>query len=105
MSTAIQILTDPKILLLNEPTSGLDAFTASSVLDVLQRLGNEGRTIVMTIHQAWSNAFRRFDNVLLLAREGMVAYAGPGNAMLPHFRNRLGFSCPQTSNPLISRLI
>ena len=99
VSIAIQILTDPRILLLDEPTSGLDAFTASSVLDILQRLGDEGRTIVMTIHQARSDAFRRFDNVLLLIRGGIVAYGGPGHAMIPHFRDRLGFSCPPTTNP------
>ncbi|KAI5306170.1 hypothetical protein KEM56_002009 [Ascosphaera pollenicola] len=33
---AVQILTDPKVLLLDEPTSGLDAFTAASIIEVLR---------------------------------------------------------------------
>lgn len=36
VSIAVQILTDPRILLLDEPTSGLDAFTANSIMEVLQ---------------------------------------------------------------------
>ncbi|KAL3952046.1 hypothetical protein ACCO45_013763 [Purpureocillium lilacinum] len=62
------VLTDPRILLLDEPTSGLDAFTASSIMEVLQGLANEGRTLILTIHQARSDLFKHFGNVLLLAR-------------------------------------
>jgi ABC-type multidrug transport system ATPase subunit len=85
-------------LLLDEPTSGLDAFTATSVIDVLKALVDEGRTIVMTIHQARSDVFKDFHNVLLLARGGLLVYSGKGQDMLPHFKN-LGFECPRTTNP------
>ncbi|KAI9767682.1 MAG: hypothetical protein M1840_005554 [Geoglossum simile] len=98
VSIAIQILTDPKVLLLDEPTSGLDTFTATSVVDVLRTLAEEGRTIIMTIHQARSDLFKSFHNVLLLSRGGSAAYSGGGVNMLPHFRS-LGFECPRTTNP------
>lgn len=57
VSIAVQVLTDPRVLLLDEPTSGLDAFTASSIMEVLQGLANEGRTLILTIHQARSDLF------------------------------------------------
>jgi ABC-type multidrug transport system ATPase subunit len=98
VSIAIQILTDPKVLLLDEPTSGLDTFTATSVVDVLKTLAEEGRTIIMTIHQARSDLFKSFHNILLLSRGGSAAYSGSGRNMLPHFRS-LGFECPRTTNP------
>jgi len=98
VSIAVQILTDPKVLLLDEPTSGLDAFTATSILDVLSTLANEGRNIIMTIHQARSDVFTKFDNILLLARGGAQVYFGKGSAMLPHF-SKLGYECPTTTNP------
>ncbi|KAI1505179.1 ABC transporter [Biscogniauxia marginata] len=98
VSIAVQILTDPRILLLDEPTSGLDAFTASSILDVLRGLANEGRTLILTIHQARSDVFNHFGNVLLLARGGSPAYAGPAKEMLGYF-NGLGYQCPQHTNP------
>ncbi|KAH6605750.1 abc transporter [Trichoderma cornu-damae] len=98
VSIAIQVLTDPRILLLDEPTSGLDAFTASSIMRVLQSLANEGRTLILTIHQPRSDLLRHFGNVLLLARGGVPAYAGPAKDMLNYF-NRRGYQCPQHSNP------
>jgi ABC-type multidrug transport system ATPase subunit len=98
VTIAVQILTDPRILLLDEPTSGLDAFTASSIIEVLRGLAEEGRTLVLTIHQSRSDLWNAFGNVLLLARGGFPVYAGSGNAMLSHF-SRLGYECPQTTNP------
>lgn len=98
VSIAVQILTDPRVLLLDEPTSGLDAFTASSIMDVLRGLAEEGRTVILTIHQARSDLFKHFGNVLLLARGGAPVYAGPGTGMLSHFES-LGYPCPQTTNP------
>ncbi|KAK6953642.1 hypothetical protein Daesc_005947 [Daldinia eschscholtzii] len=98
VSIAVQILTDPRVLLLDEPTSGLDAFTASSILEVLQGLAREGRTLILTIHQARSDIFNHFGNVLLLARGGSPAYAGSAKDMLPYF-SKLGYQCPQHTNP------
>ncbi|KAI0122433.1 P-loop containing nucleoside triphosphate hydrolase protein [Daldinia grandis] len=98
VSIAVQILTDPRVLLLDEPTSGLDAFTASSILEVLQGLAREGRTLILTIHQARSDIFNHFGNVLLLARGGSPAYAGEARDMLPYF-GKLGYQCPQHTNP------
>ncbi|KFA69745.1 hypothetical protein S40285_06007 [Stachybotrys chlorohalonatus IBT 40285] len=98
VSIAVQVLTDPRILLLDEPTSGLDAFTASSIMEVLQGLANEGRTLILTIHQARSDMFKHFGNVLLLSRGGMPVYAGPGQDMLGYF-GRQGYECPQHTNP------
>lgn len=98
VSIAVQVLTDPRILLLDEPTSGLDAFTASSIMEVLQGLANEGRTLILTIHQARSDLFKHFGNVLLLSRGGWPVYAGSGKEMLPYF-DRAGYNCPDQTNP------
>jgi ABC-type multidrug transport system ATPase subunit len=98
VSIAVQILTDPRVLLLDEPTSGLDAFTANSILDVLRGLAAEGRTLILTIHQARSDIFKHFGNVLLLARGGSPAYAGLAKDMLGYFGG-LGHQCPQHTNP------
>jgi ABC-type multidrug transport system ATPase subunit len=98
VTIAVQILTEPRVLLLDEPTSGLDAFTASSIIAVLKGLAAEGRTIIATIHQSRSDLFQDFGNVLLLARNGFTVYTGNGKGMLPHFQS-LGYECPESTNP------
>lgn len=98
VTIGVQILTDPRILLLDEPTSGLDAFTASSIMEVLHGLSQEGRTLVLTIHQARSDLFKHFGNVLLLARGGSPVYSGLAKEMLGYF-GKHKFECPQHTNP------
>jgi ABC-type multidrug transport system ATPase subunit/ABC-type multidrug transport system permease subunit len=98
VTIAVQVLTEPRVLLLDEPTSGLDAFTASSILSVLSGLADEGRTVILTIHQSRSDLLAQFGNVILLARGGSIVYSGPRENMLPHFSN-LGYNCPTATNP------
>jgi ABC-type multidrug transport system ATPase subunit len=98
VTIAVQILTEPRVLLLDEPLSGLDAFTALSIVDVLRGLASEGRTLVVTIHQPRSDLFAHFGNILLLARGGHPIYAGPAKDMRSHFAAQ-GYQCPRHINP------
>jgi ABC-type multidrug transport system ATPase subunit len=98
VTIAVQILTEPRVLLLDEPLSGLDAFTALSIVDVLRGLSHEGRTLIVTIHQPRSDLFAHFGNILLLARGGFPIFAGPAGNMLPHFAAQ-GYECPSHINP------
>jgi ABC-type multidrug transport system ATPase subunit len=98
VTIAVQILTEPRVLLLDEPLSGLDAFTALSIMDVLCGLAHEGRTLIVTIHQPRSDLFGRFGNILLLARGGHPIYAGPASNMLSHLTAQ-GYECPKHVNP------
>jgi len=98
VTIAVQILTEPRVLLLDEPLSGLDAFTASSIMDVLRGLANEGRTLILTIHQPRSSLFGDFGTLLLLARGGYPIYAGAANYMLAYFAAQ-GYECPRHVNP------
>jgi ABC-type multidrug transport system ATPase subunit len=98
VTIAVQILTEPLVLLLDEPLSGLDAFTALSIMEVLHGLAQEGRTLIITIHQPRSSFFAHFGNMLLLARGGHPIYAGAADKMLAHFAAQ-GYECPRHVNP------
>uniref|UniRef100_A0A671PPF1 ATP-binding cassette sub-family G member 2-like n=1 Tax=Sinocyclocheilus anshuiensis TaxID=1608454 RepID=A0A671PPF1_9TELE len=50
-SIGMELIFDPPVLFLDEPTTGLDASTANSVLMLLKRMVNSGRTIILSIHQ------------------------------------------------------
>jgi ABC-type multidrug transport system permease subunit len=67
-------------------------------MEVLHGLAQEGRTLILTIHQARSDLFKHFGNVLLLARGGSPVYAGAASEMLGYF-SRQGYDCPRHTNP------
>ena len=45
-SIGVELITDPNLIFLDEPTTGLDSFTATSVMETLNELGKTGRTII-----------------------------------------------------------
>jgi len=50
-SIGVELITDPSLIFLDEPTTGLDSFTATSVMETLGDLArNDNRTVVSTIH-------------------------------------------------------
>ena len=95
--TCFQVLTDPPLLLCDEPTTGLDSYSAQKIVGMMQNLASKGKTVICTIHQPSSQVFSMFDQLLLLA-EGRTAYMGSSVGALT-FMKDLGFICPEQFNP------
>ncbi len=47
------LVTNPEILLFDEPTAGLDLITAKSVMDYIRLLKQKGKTILFSTHILW----------------------------------------------------
>lgn len=97
LSIGIQLLANPSVLFLDEPTTGLDANSAYLLVETCHMLSRKGRTIVMSVHQPRSDIFFLFDRVTLLAK-GNLVYSGAVTNMLPYFES-LGFFLPTQTNP------
>ena len=50
VSIARALLHDPKVVIFDEPTTGLDVLTAKTVLDLLRIMREEGRTVIVSTH-------------------------------------------------------
>ena len=50
VSIARALLHDPKVVIFDEPTTGLDVLTAKTVLDLLRIMRDEGRTVIVSTH-------------------------------------------------------
>nr|CAD7431663.1 unnamed protein product [Timema monikensis] len=75
LALAVQLLTDPPLLFCDEPTTGLDSYSAGVVIEKLRQFAASGKVVVCTIHQPASGLFDMFNQVLLVAR-GRVAFYG-----------------------------
>ncbi len=94
---AMEMVINPAMLFLDEPTTGLDTFTAYSVILSLSNLAKQNRTVVATIHQPSTEIFNLFDDLLILSR-GRIAYLGPTKDVVDYF-GRNGFPCSTYVNP------
>ncbi|NWX15192.1 ABCG2 protein, partial [Aegotheles bennettii] len=93
----MELITEPPVLFLDEPTTGLDASTANAVLILLKKLSRRGRTIIFSIHQPRYSIFKLFDSLTLLAL-GKVLYHGPAKQALEYFSS-IGYECEPFNNP------
>lgn len=77
-SLAIQLLSKPSILFLDEPTTGLDTSTSLKLVRALRTLASPefGITIVLSIHQPRPEISVLFDKLCLLTRGGRLVYYG-----------------------------
>lgn len=82
-SVAMELLTQPELLLLDEPTSGLDPGLDLDVMTLLREQADGGRTVLVITHS--TDNLELCDQVLILAPGGTVAYYGPPDEVLPYF--------------------
>ena len=96
-SIGVELITDPQLIFLDEPTTGLDSFTATSVIETLRDLSIAGRTVISTIHQPNSDIFEMFDRLMLMAM-GKIIYFNEARLSVDYFAS-IGYKCPELSNP------
>jgi ABC transport system ATP-binding/permease protein len=74
-SLAMELLTNPALLVLDDPTTGLDATAEREMAATLRRLADEGRVVVVSTTSPTD--VDSYDQVVLLTGTGTPAFAGP----------------------------
>ncbi|XP_017792233.1 PREDICTED: ATP-binding cassette sub-family G member 1-like [Habropoda laboriosa] len=98
LDVALELLSNPSVLFLDEPTTGLDSSSCSQCIALLKRLAKiERRTIICTIHQPSALLLEMFDAIYTVAG-GYCIYRGPVKSLLPHMSS-VGADCPPYHNP------
>ena len=72
VSIAVSLIHHPEIVIFDEPTTGLDIITAKAVIDYLQKLKTEGKTIVISTH-IMSEAQKLCDRIAIIIDGRLVA--------------------------------
>ncbi|XP_076241781.1 ATP-binding cassette subfamily G member 4-like isoform X2 [Calliopsis andreniformis] len=97
LSIALELVDNPPVMFLDEPTTGLDALSSYQCIKLLHNLAKSGRTIICTIHQPSAVIYEMFDNVYLLA-DGRRMYEGASKNTIEYFAS-IGLNCPKYHNP------
>lgn len=77
---ALALAQQPKVLLLDEPTSFLDIAHQVEVMQLLRRLNGEGMTVLVVLHDLVLAG--RFSDRVIAMRDGRVAFDGPPASVL-----------------------
>ena len=97
VAIGVELIGNPSLLFMDEPTTGLDAATALEVMELAKILAKQNKTVITTIHQPSFEILDCFDNILTLV-DGKIIYWGPPRG-IPAYFAEIGLVMPAATNP------
>lgn len=76
VNVGLELLREPQVLFVDEPTSGLSSRDSENIMDLLKELTLKGKLIFVVIHQPSSDIFKMFDRLIILDVGGYQIYYG-----------------------------
>lgn len=86
LNIALELIREPAILFVDEPTSGLSSRDSENIMDLLKELTLKGKLIFVVIHQPSSDIFKMFDKLFVLDNGGYPIYYGNPVDSLVYFK-------------------
>jgi ABC-type multidrug transport system ATPase subunit len=87
LNIALELIREPAVLFVDEPTSGLSSRDSENIMDLLKELCLKGKLIFVVIHQPSSDIFKMFDRLVVLDQGGYPIYNGHPVESLVHFKH------------------
>ncbi len=95
LNIGLELLREPPVLFIDEPTSGLSSRDSENIMDLLKELTLRGKLIFVVIHQPSSNIFKMFDRLLVLDSGGYLIYYGNPVESLSYFKKAFNLVDPE----------
>jgi len=86
LNIALELIREPNILFIDEPTSGLSSTDSENVLQLIKDRTQKGELVVVNIHQPSSHLFKLFDKLIVLDQGGYPVYYGNPMEALIYFK-------------------
>ncbi|QHT71224.1 ATP-binding cassette domain-containing protein [Rhodocytophaga rosea] len=104
LNIGLELLRQPSVLFVDEPTSGLSSRDSENILDLLRELTMLGKLIFVVIHQPSSDLFKMFDRLIIMDTGGYQVYYGNPLEAINYFKSltshisRLQRACVECGN-------
>lgn len=86
LNIGLELLREPSVLFVDEPTSGLSSRDAENIMDLLKELTLKGKLIFVVIHQPSSDIFKMFDKLIIMDVGGVMIYNGNPVEAITYFK-------------------
>lgn len=104
LNIGLEIMREPAVLFIDEPTSGLSSHDSEMVMHLIRKHALSGKLVIANIHQPSSDIFKLFDRFWLIDRGGYMIYDGDPVEALVYFKtetsqaNATESECPNCGN-------
>ncbi len=88
LNIALELIREPYILFIDEPTSGLSSTDSENVLQLLKDQTLLGKLVIVNIHQPSSDLFKLFDKLLVMDKGGYPVYYGNPMESILYFKKK-----------------
>ncbi|HER08170.1 MAG TPA: ATP-binding cassette domain-containing protein [Bacteroides sp.] len=111
LNIALELIREPAVLFVDEPTSGLSSMGSEKVMLLLKEQALKGRLVIVNIHQPYSDIFKLFDKFLILDKEGHVIYKGNPIDAITYFKSLSNYvnadvgHCPSCGNVMPEEIL
>jgi len=88
VNIALELIREPSVLFVDEPTSGLSSLDSEAVMNLLKEQTYKGKLVIVNIHQPSSDLYKISDNMIILDRGGYPVYYGNPTEAIVYFKTR-----------------
>lgn len=86
LNIAMEIIREPAILFVDEPTSGLSSFDSERIIHLLKRQTFKGKIVIANVHQPSSDIYKLFDKLMVMDHGGRIIFQGNPMDAIVYFK-------------------
>ncbi|MCG8578903.1 MAG: ATP-binding cassette domain-containing protein [Bacteroidales bacterium] len=95
LNIALELIREPSVLFVDEPTSGLSSMDSEKVMLLLKRQTLKGKLVFINIHQPSSDLYKLIDKLMLIDKGGRIIYNGNPMDAITYFKQKASYVNPE----------
>jgi ABC-type multidrug transport system ATPase subunit len=88
VNIGLELIREPSVLFVDEPTSGLSSVDSEMVMNLLREQVFKGKLVIVNIHQPSSTLYKMFDRIIFIDRGGYQIYCGNPSEAVIYFKTK-----------------
>jgi len=88
VNIGLELIREPSVLFVDEPTSGLSSVDSEMVMNLLREQVFKGKLVIVNIHQPSSTLYKMFDRIIFMDKGGYQIYCGNPSEAVIYFKTK-----------------